>query len=105
MHQFVGTFRPSYIHNVPPVRISHLGCTVWTALEREGLGCNLQHYNFSETFRKDVLETWNLPQTWNLRAQLVFGQPSATSADGGLPEREKEKSFKPIEGERLLRFG
>ncbi|KAL1981295.1 hypothetical protein VTN96DRAFT_2788 [Rasamsonia emersonii] len=78
---------------------------VWTALEREGLGCNLQHYNFSETFRKDVLETWNLPQTWNLRAQLVFGQPSATSADGGLPEREKEKSFKPIEGERLLRFG
>ena len=29
---------------------------VWTALEQEGLGCNLQHYNFSTTFNQDIQE-------------------------------------------------
>jgi predicted oxidoreductase (fatty acid repression mutant protein) len=69
---------------------------VWTALEREGLGCNLQHYNFSANFVRDVAETWNLPKTWSLKSQLVFGKPTAG------PDRVK--TFNPIDGERLLVF-
>lgn len=69
----------------------------WTALENEGLGCNLQHYNFSATFVEQVHQLWNIPSSWKLKAQLVFGQPEDTK-----PEREKE--IKPVEGERVLFF-
>jgi len=62
---------------------------VWTALELEGLGCNLQHYNFNPEFTAEVLEEWKLPKTWKLKAQLVFGTPT-----GG---PDKVKTFAPIE--------
>jgi uncharacterized protein len=65
--------------------------TVWTALELEGLGCNLQHYNFSPDFTKEVLETWDLPKMWLLKAQLVFGTPQ-----DGL-KRRHERTYLPLE--------
>ncbi|KAL2062954.1 hypothetical protein VTL71DRAFT_6026 [Oculimacula yallundae] len=69
---------------------------VWTALANEGLGCNLQHYH--PTITKDVAETWNVPETWTPRAQLVFGSPT------GPPRGGVEKVFKPLE-DRVKVYG
>ncbi|KAI1172319.1 Nitroreductase-like protein [Nemania sp. FL0916] len=43
----------------------------WTTLEAEGLGANLQHYNPLIDAR--VASEWNVPASWRLVAQLVFG--------------------------------
>ncbi|KAJ9645012.1 hypothetical protein H2204_001474 [Knufia peltigerae] len=72
---------------------------VWTALELEGLGCNLQHYNFMTEFSDQVRQTWNLPNTWELHCQLVFGQPK-----DGL-KRSRERTYLPLEEERVKIFG
>lgn len=65
----------------------------WTVLEAEGLGANLQHYSplIDEAVRKE----WNVPETWKLEAQLVFGTPVAAAG---------EKTFKPLE-ERVKVYG
>lgn len=68
----------------------------WDALELEGLGANLQHYGFLPGFQEQVKETWKLPQSWDLHAQMVFGKPT------GQPHA---KSFDQVEGKRLLTFG
>lgn len=70
----------------------------WTALELEGLGCNLQHFNFMEEFSEEVMKTWNLPGTWRLKSQLVFGTPR----DGLV--RKKARTYAPLE-ERVKLFG
>lgn len=44
---------------------------LWTALEAEGAGANLQHYN--PVINKSIAEKWNVPKDWVLKAQLVFG--------------------------------
>ncbi|KAH9856846.1 Nitroreductase [Lenzites betulinus] len=67
---------------------------VWTALEAEGLGASLQHYN--PLITPQVLATWKLPTSWALVSQLVFGKPTAPAG---------EKSFEPVEGKRFLTFG
>ncbi|KAH8664169.1 Nitroreductase-like protein [Xylariales sp. PMI_506] len=67
--------------------------TVWVALEAEGLGANLQHYN--PLIDEKVAATWELPSSWQLSAQLVFG--SRTGEAG-------PKTFLPIE-ERVKVFG
>ncbi|WP_338452917.1 nitroreductase family protein [Niallia oryzisoli] len=64
--------------------------TIWTALEIEGFGASLQHYN--PLIDDEVKELWNIPSNWKLIAQMPFGKPTA-------PPNEKE--FQPIE-ERLL---
>lgn len=65
---------------------------LWTALEAEGMGVNLQHYNPLIDAR---LQTeYGVPETWNLKSQLVFGKPT------GQPG---EKTFQPIE-ERVKYF-
>jgi len=61
---------------------------VWTALEAEGLGANLQHFNFHPGITAEIKSTFELPETWNLKAQLVFGKPT---------EGAKDKTFEPIE--------
>lgn len=66
---------------------------VWTALEEEGLGANLQHYN--PLIDTKVCEEWNLPEDWILSGQLVFGKPLS---------RPKDKTSKPVE-ERFKAFG
>ncbi|KAH7020558.1 putative nitroreductase family protein [Ilyonectria destructans] len=45
---------------------------VWTALTLEGFGCSLQHQN--PTVNAKTREAWDLPETWILTAQLVFGE-------------------------------
>lgn len=67
---------------------------VWTVLEAEGLGANLQHYN--PLVDAKVVETWGVPATWKLNSQLVFG--GKTVDDAGL------KTFAPLE-EKLKVFG
>ncbi len=52
---------------------------IWTALEAEGLGANLQHYN--PLIDAKVAEKWNVPLDWELNAQLVFGTPSGGPGD------------------------
>jgi len=66
---------------------------IWTALEAEGLGVNLQHYN--PVIDQKVAEAWNVPSDWQLNAQLVFGTPA------GEPS---EKTFLPVD-ERFKVFG
>ncbi|BCS11925.1 nitroreductase family protein [Aspergillus piperis CBS 112811] len=66
---------------------------VWTALESEGFGANLQHY--SPLVDEQIQKQWNLPASWKLDAQLVFGVP--TSEPG-------EKAFAPLE-DRFKVFG
>lgn len=65
---------------------------VWTMLEDVGFGVSLQHYNplIDETVRKE----WQLPETWELIAQMPFGTPL---------QEPGTKEFKPIE-ERVLIF-
>lgn len=70
----------------------------WTALELEGFGCNLQHYSFMPSFTEKVRETWGLPETWVLHAQLVFGTP----VDG--LKRSRERTYAPLE-ERVKFIG
>jgi uncharacterized protein len=59
---------------------------VWTALEAEGLGASLQHYN--PLIDNEVEKEWDIPTNWKLIAQMPFGNPTA-------PVGEKE--FKPLE--------
>ena len=59
---------------------------IWTALELEGFGASLQHYN--PLIDEEVKHEWNLPNSWNLMAQMPFGKPVAPP---------KEKQFQPIE--------
>jgi predicted oxidoreductase (fatty acid repression mutant protein) len=65
---------------------------VWTALELEGLGASLQHYN--PLIDEEVRTTWNLPKEWKLIAQMPFGKPTAEPGD---------KEFQPLE-ERVKFF-
>ena len=60
---------------------------VWTALETEGLGASLQHYN--ELIESDVKKEWNIPESWQLIGQMPFGKPTA---------KPDEKKFSPLEG-------
>ncbi|KAI5857835.1 Nitroreductase-like protein [Tricharina praecox] len=65
----------------------------WTALEAEGFGANLQHY--SPIIDEKVREEWNVPESWLLESQLVFGTPTAVPG---------EKTFNPIE-DRVKVYG
>jgi len=59
---------------------------IWTALEIEGFGATLQHYNplIDEKVRKE----WDVPENWKLTAQMPFGKPVVLAG---------EKEFQPLE--------
>lgn len=59
---------------------------LWTALEAEKLGCNLQHYQFIHKVTEETQKMYNLPADWDLKAQLVFG-----GLKDGMPTDKKEK--------------
>ncbi|EFM12463.1 nitroreductase [Paenibacillus curdlanolyticus YK9] len=86
---------PSYADNFP-IWSGHssgmLQFVVWTALEQEGLGATLQHYN--PIVDAAVAKEWNVPESWKLVAQMPFGKPTAEPG---------EKQFQPIE-ERVKVF-
>ncbi|KAK5170670.1 putative nitroreductase [Saxophila tyrrhenica] len=71
---------------------------VWTALELEGLGANLQHFNFMDEFSDEVAKRWDLPTSWKLKSQLVFGKPA-----NGLV-RKSERTYAPLQ-ERVRLYG
>lgn len=60
---------------------------IWTALDAEGFGANLQHYNPLPD--QKASETWNIPLAWSLKAQLVFGGREA-GWEGKLPEKKQQ---------------
>ncbi|MCB2289791.1 nitroreductase family protein [Clostridium sp. CS001] len=59
---------------------------IWTALEIEGFGASLQHYN--ELIELEVKKEWNIPDNWKLIAQMPFGKPVV---------EPDEKQFQPLE--------
>ncbi|MGE7780077.1 nitroreductase family protein [Peribacillus sp. NPDC097264] len=65
---------------------------VWTALEGEGFGASLQHYN--PLIDEEVTKTWDLPRKWKLIAQMPFGKPTAEPGDKEIvPLDERVKYF------------
>ncbi|OBT79812.1 hypothetical protein VF21_01493 [Pseudogymnoascus sp. 05NY08] len=88
---------PMYAEKFPHWAAQSAGAheiSLWTALAAEGLGGNLQHYNPLVDAR--VRETWGVSEDWVLDAELVVGTPAGEAG---------EKTFLPVEGERLLVFG
>lgn len=65
---------------------------IWTALEIEGFGASLQHYN--EVIESDVKKEWDIPNNWRIIAQMPFGKPIVQPG---------EKEFQPLE-ERIKIF-
>lgn len=66
---------------------------IWTALEAEGLGVSLQHYN--ELIEADVKKEWSIPSNWKLIAQMPFGKPTAQPGEKQFqPLTERVKVFK-----------
>ncbi|GAB7341396.1 hypothetical protein MBLNU457_7649t1 [Dothideomycetes sp. NU457] len=61
---------------------------LWTGLEAEGCGANLQHYN--PLVDAKVQQHWGITTEWELKAQLVFG--------GRAPGYEKAVRDKKTEG-------
>lgn len=80
---------PTYSDNFP-IWSNHssgmLQHVIWVALEQEGFGASLQHYN--PLIDQAVKQDWNIPVNWKLIAQMPFGKP--TAAPG-------EKEFQPLE--------
>ncbi|AWB44963.1 nitroreductase [Paenibacillus sp. CAA11] len=69
-----------------------LQLVVWTALEEEGFGASLQHYN--PLIDEEVRSTFGLPSSWKLIGQMPFGKPTFEPGD---------KEFQPVE-ERVKVF-
>lgn len=68
---------PSYRDNFPVWAQQSNGMlqfAVWAALEQEGLGVSLQHYN--PLIDDEVKAAWNLPKSWKLIAEMPFGEPT-----------------------------
>ena len=81
---------PAYADNFP-VWAEHTDdmhqYAVWTTLAEAGIGANLQHYN--PLIDNAVAEAWDIPASWRLRAEMVFG---------GIAAPAGEKAFAPLEG-------
>lgn len=66
---------------------------IWTALEIEGFGVSLQHYN--ELIESDIKKEWSIPDNWKLIGQMPFGKPTAEPGEKQfLPLEERIKIFK-----------
>ncbi|KAG5464430.1 hypothetical protein LSCM1_00616 [Leishmania martiniquensis] len=65
---------PSYAENFPTFS-QHSSAmaqfAMWTALAQEGIGASLQHYN--ELIKEDLRAAFDIPQEWELIAQMPFG--------------------------------
>ncbi len=86
---------PLYADNFPVWSNQSSGMlqfAIWSALEIEGWGASLQHYN--PVIDEAVKAAWNIPASWKLIAQMPFGKPAAEPG---------EKAFQPVE-ERMKVF-
>lgn len=84
---------PLYRDNFPLWSLQSSGMlqfAIWTALELEGWGASLQHYN--PVIDAAVQREWGVPATWKLIAQMPFGKPTAQPGD---------KEFRPL-AERVI---
>ena len=66
---------PMYADNFPIWAAQSNGMlqfAIWTALEDMGLGVNIQHYNM--LIDEDVKKIFDIPGSWDLVAQMVFGE-------------------------------
>lgn len=80
---------PTYADKFPDYSLQSSGMLqyiVWTALEIEGLGASLQHYQ--PLIDEAVQKIWDIPSDWKLLAQMPFGKPTAVPG---------EKAFQSIE--------
>ncbi len=66
---------------------------LWQLLSAAGAGANLQHYN--PIIDEELKARWNIPDSFRLRAQLVFG---------GISELAGEKAYLPVE-DRMRVYG
>ncbi|WP_353141505.1 nitroreductase family protein [Acinetobacter pragensis] len=65
---------------------------VWTALAEHDIGASLQHYN--PIIDDEVAAAFDIPASWKLRAQLVFGSIEAPAGEKTFIENhERFKSF------------
>ncbi|TCB54696.1 nitroreductase family protein [Acinetobacter terrestris] len=65
---------------------------VWTALAEQHIGASLQHYH--PVIDDEVAETFDIPENWKLRAQLVFGSIEAPAGEKTFMEdKERFKKF------------
>ena len=55
--------------------------SVWTALSEKNIGASLQHYN--PIVDEEVHAEWDVPASWKLRAQLVFGSVEGEAKEKG----------------------
>ncbi|WP_100401831.1 nitroreductase family protein [Bacillus sp. FJAT-42315] len=87
---------PTYADNFPLWSMQSSGMLqyiVWTALEQEGFGATLQHYN--PLIDEKVRAKWNVPGNWKLMSQMPFGKPVAPAGDKEFqPMNERVKVFK-----------
>jgi predicted oxidoreductase (fatty acid repression mutant protein) len=69
---------------------------IWTAVELEGLGANLQHMNMFPTAEAEIKKTFGIPDEWSWRAGLNIGTETAPhpSVPEKLPFSETLKVFK-----------
>lgn len=86
---------PLYAHNFPKWAEQSNGMlqfVIGVALEQEGFGASLQHYN--ELIEDQVAKEWGIDKNWRMIGQMPFGKPT---------KEPGEKEFLPIE-ERLMVF-
>lgn len=64
----------------------------WTALAEHNIGASLQHYN--PIIDEEVAATFDVPASWKLRAQLVFGSVEAPADEKSfMNDAERFKTF------------
>lgn len=87
---------PSYSDAFPGYSLQSSGMLqyiVWTSLESLGFGASLQHYN--PLVNAAVQKKWDLPESWELIAQMPFGKPTAPAAEKDVQSLEgRIKVFK-----------
>lgn len=86
---------PIYADNFPvwsQQASAMLQFAIWTALEVDGMGVSLQHYN--PLIDAEAAKAFQVPESWKLIAQMPFGKPGAPAG---------EKTFLPME-ERVRVF-
>ena len=84
-----------YADKFPEFSANSAGMTqlaVWVALAEKNIGASLQHYN--PLIDEAVRETWGLPESWYLSAQMPFGGNAAEiGAKEYMKDEERFKTF------------
>ena len=81
---------PSYAANFAGWAEQALGGAqqaVWEALSVQGLGASLQHYN--PLIDEAIAKAFDIPETWQLRAEMPFGSIDAPAGEKDVMPAEK----------------